>query len=745
MRSSWKNKAGVMLLLFVEAAVLLALSAAPAHASWQTEFVEDPNNIGRGNSLKVDSAGRIHIVYGGEHVRYALFSAGAWQIQDVDADGSSCSLALDASDFPSVCYRDTANWNLKLARWGGASWSIEVVDSSGNIGGFALALDSQGYPLIGYDRSDDYHLELARWNGAAWIVETVDTVVSRSALGLSLALDSSDYPAMTCTTDPGERLTFARWDGARWNIETLAGDRSGGESSLAFDALDRPAVASPGWPRASLKFTRWDGSTWVTELIDSTSGVPGSYPSLVFDSLGRALIGYDVRTFPQSLRLARWDGTSWRYEILDTAATDLFENSLALDPSGYPIISYLDSIYDDSSYNLKLARWDGAGWHSETVDRSHSVGRYPSLAFSPQDFPEISYYDSIEGNLRFAVWDGTLWNVEVVDSITIAGLYTSLAFSPAGQPAISYADNAALALKLARWDGSAWNIEFVDASGDEELYTSLAFSPAGDPAISYCNDTDHELRLARWSGSTWNIEILDSSGCRTTSLASDPSGNPAVSYTGNGLRFAHWNGTTWTIEILVSDNSFMPPVETSLAFDPSGHPTVSSHRMGMDEDAIVFAQWDGSMWNSSTVWFRVLTTVSGPSHAFGSDGYPAVTFSKSGELAYYQRQGSDWVEEIVDGPGLFNYPSLAFSRSGYPGIAYYDWQRHALKYAHLVPDGILRGETFPTLIEVAREPLPWTDSDPVLTGSFPPLLFYRVDTVPRIVLRKAGASITIFQ
>jgi hypothetical protein len=67
----------------------------------------------------------------------------------------------------------------------------------------------------------------------------------------------------------------------------------------------------------------------------------------------------------------------------------------------------------------------------------------------------------------------------------------------------------------------------------------------------------------------------------------------------------------------------------------------------------------------------------------------------------------------------------------------------ALKYAVRYPDSIFRGESIPSLPQVATAPLPWTDPDPVLTWLSKPSLFYRVETVESIVLKKHGDSIKI--
>ena len=56
---------------------------------------------------------------------------------------------------------------------------------------------------------------------------------------------------------------------------------------------------------------------------------------------------------------------------------------------------------------------------------------------------------------------------------------------------------------------------------------------------------------------------------------------------------------------------------------------------------------------------------------------------------------------------------------------------------------IFRGPAVPSLTEIAHEPIPWTDPEEVLAGTFPELLFYQVKSAARIALTREGESVTI--
>jgi hypothetical protein len=209
-------------------------------------------------------------------------------------------------------------------------------------------------------------------------------------------------------------------------------------------------------------------------------------------------------------------------------------NSIALDSAGNPHISY----WELPNKALDYAEWTGSAWIiSNYVDGSpfkNHVGYYNSIAIDPSNDPHISYYDATNGDLKYAQWTGSTWNIETVDSTGDAGLYTSIELDKSGKPHISYYDATNGDLKYAKWTGSTWNIETVDSTGNTGLFTSLSLDSSGNPRISYYDSTNGEIKYARKECGIWNIQTVDSTGVFVgifdTSLAIDPSGDPHISY-----------------------------------------------------------------------------------------------------------------------------------------------------------------------------------------------------------------------
>ncbi len=165
-----------------------------AGASWITETVDDDGDMGRYNSLALDSVGRPHICYyrrSGEELRYAHYDGATWLTETIATRAGPCSLALDAEDRPHISYAidHSAGGSVKYTYYDGISWHIETVNPN-YIGYNSLALDDAGHPHIGfYYRFGSIYVH---YDGVHWYGRTVETPAEY--LYPSLALDSAGMP-----------------------------------------------------------------------------------------------------------------------------------------------------------------------------------------------------------------------------------------------------------------------------------------------------------------------------------------------------------------------------------------------------------------------------------------------------------------------------------------------------------------------------------------------------------------------
>ncbi len=140
-------------------------------------------------------------------------------------------------------------------------------------------------------------------------------------------------------------------------------------------------------------------------------------------------------------------------------------------------------------------------WNIETVDSTGNVGLYNSLALDSSDRPHISYYDIDYGDLKYTHFNGS-WNPETADSD--GGVFTSLALDSSDRPHISYYDGTNFDLKYAYYNGG-WSIETVDSAGNVGYFNSLALDSSDRPHISYVDDTNFDLKYTYASTQPWDV------------------------------------------------------------------------------------------------------------------------------------------------------------------------------------------------------------------------------------------------
>jgi hypothetical protein len=156
--------------------------------SWSTDIIGD-NCFN--TSLDLDNTGRPHIAYGlsvdgkAKQLKYAFREGGSWEVLTVDEayEGYwSPSLRVDSAGDVHLAYGATEN--LIYAQYDGESWNHQRLDTGSTGTGRSLVLDDMGFPHIAYCGSPS--LKYATWDGTDWVLETVDPVVGQD---MSIAVD----------------------------------------------------------------------------------------------------------------------------------------------------------------------------------------------------------------------------------------------------------------------------------------------------------------------------------------------------------------------------------------------------------------------------------------------------------------------------------------------------------------------------------------------------------------------------
>lgn len=671
------------------AVTALAAVAAVASSAWDIAFVDGPAMPGHMNerSLRLDSAGRPHLVYGDYLLRYAWLDGEAWRIETVPGTagigGDMPSLGLDAGDRPHVTYYDKLNRDLIYAWKAADGWHSEPVDTAGDVGSVSsLVLDSAGNPRVAYyDAPPAGDLKYAFRDGSGWHREIVD---SQRDVGryLSLCLNISGEPAIAYHDRDRWDLKYAVRSTAGWQTAAFA---RGFDVSLAMDSAGRPHAAYYLWPGFDLLYAFLDSVGWHIEIVDAPGAV-GSFPSLRLDGEGRPHVSYFDET-RQDLKYAWKDGSAW--QIVRVAEENSMGRYATLDLlMGRPHVA----CYDETGAAIIHACSDEAGWRLSYVERRRVACDYPSLAIDADGFPHVAYYDSTFGDLMHGFEDASGWHAETVDRRGDTGQWTSIETDSQGRLAIAYAgkyEGSWGHLRYAWKDDAGWHIETVH----EDICASnvsLAFDAADEPHVSFYSHRYGKGYYARRSV-TWQVEPAPTDSS-TGSLRIDRWGLPHLAAGSNGLVHAFHDGFAWHQEIP------SPPISASrcvLELDSSDNPRIASIHGGNGRPyyhSVETGQWQGASIDSVNAFALSLALWNDhPSLAY-YDYWPTMN------LRYATREGTQWRIEVVDDAWDVGAAAcIRVSPGGRPYIAYVDQTSRALKLA--------RGEASLS-IEADPRPLP---------------------------------------
>jgi hypothetical protein len=352
----------------------------------------------------------------------------------------------------------------------------------------------------------------------------------------------------------------------------------GGYPSLALDASGNPVISYLGYGQypatSGLKVLHCDDTSCAGDesgnirLVDTgfDSGmgaiVPGYYTSLVLDASDNAVVSYrrpNLGPYVGALKLLHCGNPSCTGRVVtepDPTADGGVTSSLALDVSGYPVVSHFDG--DNTHLNLRLIHCNdsnctGGGESLTAPDTAGYVGSSSSLDLDAFGNPVISYIHG-DGELRLLHCDDPNCsgdesaNIEVPD---IAGypLYTSLELDGGGYPIVSYYERDNGDLKVLHCNdphcdpsvNGPESIKSPDTGGDVGSYSSLELDANGRPVISYYDATNGNLKVMHCNDANCDPAVsgaesiaaadgLDDNVGQWTSLALDVGGNPVVSY-----------------------------------------------------------------------------------------------------------------------------------------------------------------------------------------------------------------------
>ncbi|RKY17292.1 MAG: hypothetical protein DRP63_03955, partial [Planctomycetota bacterium] len=152
----------------------------------------------------------------------------AWTIEVVDSSGDVgryCSAVVDSSNHIHIAYQDVDNLDLKYAYYDGTSWHKETVYPAGDTGYYPrIAADSNNTPhIVWYDKSNG-NVRYAFWDSGASVWDDKGFLPAGCAdnANLAIVVDSNDNPHLFYVSSSNDRdLVHAYYDGTNWQSEIV--------------------------------------------------------------------------------------------------------------------------------------------------------------------------------------------------------------------------------------------------------------------------------------------------------------------------------------------------------------------------------------------------------------------------------------------------------------------------------------------------------------------------------------------
>lgn len=352
-------------------AVPLMYSSADAAGLNTITSPDTAGNVGRHTSLALDASGNPVVSYF-DHTNLRLkvlhcgdATCGSGNTiatpDPAPGNGEYTSLALDAAGNPVVSYWYGQLNNLRVLHCGdpdcGGGNSIATPDSANGVGQFtSLALDANGYPVVSYYDSTNNDLKVLHCGDPSCssgnVITSPDTA-GYVGLWTSLALDGSGNPVISY------------FDGTGLDLKVL---HCGNPNCSAGNAITSP----------------------------DTAGFVGQWTSLALDAGGNPVVSYFDQTNNDLKVLHCGNPVCSVGNVItspDTGNVGIW-SSLVLAAGGNPVISY----YDAGDHDLKILNCGdpncGAGNAIISPDTAGDVGTENSLVLDASANPVISYHDA---------------------------------------------------------------------------------------------------------------------------------------------------------------------------------------------------------------------------------------------------------------------------------------------------------------------------------------------------------------
>ncbi len=363
----------------------------------------------------------------------------------------------DGDSTPSAVWAMTASANITLT----------TLYSAGNVGWYTSIALGGGVKYITHFDLTNTNCLLTRGPlpppSTPWVTWTIDSgptgIQDVGVNGTSVATEAGGYVYIASQDATNSDLRFVtNYPGPQYVATSPDSAGSvGGRPRIAVSPADGTIhvvyvdnLAGPD----QLKHAVRTNGLWSFETILPAPAYIASF-SIAFEANGDLHVSLSRSPDGGTYELvhAEKSGGTWSFTSI-TNAGQPWDNSIAVDPSGYPHIAYCALPPSGATRRLMHATNSGGSWATEPVDEAEGreLGYFNSIAIHPTSGRiHIAYYDGGSvGDLRYARKDpGGIWVRRLLDALGNVGTHTSIALDANGIVNIAYRDESNADLKIA--------------------------------------------------------------------------------------------------------------------------------------------------------------------------------------------------------------------------------------------------------------------------------------------------------
>ena len=323
-----------------------------------------------------------------------------------------------------------------------AAWDGDTIISHEPAGHTAIAVDGQGNPHLAWYRSSSGDLMVGD-NGGSWTINAVETGNDVGQY-VDMAVDALGQTHLVYYDASGKDLIYKVRQGSMsfWNTSVVASAGDVGRySNLAVDSNNRPHVVFYNATAGTLEYAYHNGGSWQPSQVIATIGAVDAdvyrLASIAVRTSGRPVVSFYQGGQLKYATLG--EGGGWSVQTIAAAGDAGKDSAIVLDGQGRPHISFYQELADRGQ--LGYAYHNGTAWVVQALHAPAAGtyrGSHSAMAIGPSGQIGISYWDQTSQELRFARFNGSAWILNRVDDDVNEAPHSDVAFDPLGSARVSY-------------------------------------------------------------------------------------------------------------------------------------------------------------------------------------------------------------------------------------------------------------------------------------------------------------------